>query len=182
MTPPIRIAKKREAESPTIPCTPPHDGEIKIRAEDPEPVLLHCKSPADVPAPFSGVKTFLPVVDFQNQKRFRDRRKVNPMPIRHPSYSTSAGGEPAEPSASFSSGCAAMNKIKEVVKQKLFSPSMLMSSSSNGNGIGCSGGSNSYQEKMKMNRSNLVTNRRSVLSNAEEDDSTESDNPMDEGR
>lgn len=177
-SPPIRIAKKREAESPTIPCTPPHDGEIKIRAEDPEPMLLP-KSPPEVPAAFSGVKTFLPVVDFQNQKRFRDRRKVNPVPVRHPSYNTSGGGEPAaEPCASFSSGCAAMNKIKEVVKQKLFSPSMLMASSStNGNG-----GGSSYQEKMKMNRSNVVTNRRSVLSNAEEDDSTESDNPMDEGR
>lgn len=158
-SPPIRIAKKREADSSNIPCTPPHNGEIKIRpAEDANGVSEvgggHFQQPMN-----SGVKTFLPIVDFQNQRKYR--RKVNPMPVRHPSYNASGQQQEVqqqnavpETAPVHVSRCATMNKIKEAVKQKLFSPSIL----------GSMGGGGYQVESQRMNGTGSI-NRRSVLSN-----------------
>lgn len=168
-SPPIRVAKKREAESPNIPSTPPSDSDCKDKSGGAS--LLQPQ-----PLSMSGVKTFLPVVDFQNQRKYR--RKINPMPVRHPSYMSpqevpSMPTPMVEPMTS-SGGCAAMNKIKEAVKQKLFSPSMLMSGGGGG-GVGHGGGC-SFQEKTKVERSNMMRSRRSVLRNAADEDDSESDN------
>lgn len=191
-SPPIRIAKKREAESPNIPCTPPHDGEIKIRpAEDKVQSFSS-----------SGVKTFLPVVDFQNQRKYH-RRKINPAPVRHPSYASPRGAGDGAPAAEpgqevgermaenvvpvvpvavpLMRHCATMNKIKEAVRQTLFSPSILGASAMKMNGYaGGSGSSNSsYQEKSKTSRTNLVKSRRKDGGGGGaggEDESSESDN------
>lgn len=156
-SPPIRIAKKREADSPNIPCTPPHNGEIKIRpAGDANGVSEVGGGQFQQPMN-SGVKTFLPIVDFQNQRKYR--RKVNPMPVRHPSYNASGQQQEVQPQNVVPETvpvhvgrCATMNKIKEAVKQKLFSPSILGT-------MGCGG----YQ--VESQRMNGTGNRRSVLSN-----------------
>lgn len=74
-----------------------------------------------------------------------------------------------------------MNKIKEAVKQKLFSPSILgNSSTSSSKGVGGAGGTSAscsgYQELLKLNSMKVSSGRRCVLSNADnEKDDSESD-------
>lgn len=184
-SPPIRIAKKREAESPNIPCTPPSEGEIQMRA--PGEVHLEKAAAAAMASPavaaYGGVKTFLPVVDFQNQRKLR--RKCHPVPMRHPNYTSpppaQVEGEVEVPRAvqvpvavPLSNGrCMTMHKIKEAVRQKLFSPSILGASGQGGSSSSSGGGGN-YQEKLKTN---LTKNRRNE--NVNGDESSESDScPM----
>lgn len=186
-SPPIRIAKKREADSPNIPCTPPHDGEIKIRAEE------------NPHQPFNSVNTFLPVVDFQNQRKYRRKivqapnRNTDDMDADTPNQESDDDGEdiievdgapverqvPPPPPVPVAipivaknfNRCHTMSKIKAAVKEKLFSPSILGSNCGSGAPVGTSRGTK---------RTNLVVaNRRCVLGNGEgqerDEESSESD-------
>lgn len=166
-------AKKKSIENAPIPiCDTVNNGRGPVQDENDVPMELPVVPPT---ASHYEVKTFLPIVDFQNQKK--SRRKITPA-SRHPHYLVSSpSSSPSSITSSYSNNCAMnLTKIKEVVKQKLFAPSLLLPASICGSKTSTS--MSSYHNKIRQDRSNeLMANRKIVLgmnlSTDEEDDEAE---------